>query len=296
MSPFTRLTAVDVLRCRSACTPDLLHHLAILPDLVNLAAEIGAEDGGTSTVFSGFRSLHRLHVKGPVKRALELITTVDSAQLRAFRMQQVQEDIGADFEADWCGMVNAIASRFGGSLREVNLATAFQFGEATHYGSGMRLLHVLRPLLSLQDLEVVVFAWHIERTQLDMRDEDVLEMASVWQNLRMLELHFDNNWQLPVETLAHWARLCRRLHRLVLPSLTDREHSTVDSFPATSHGLRYINFVYASRPERTARILDRLFPYLDAAHNQPDGRLLGWAQVLEYLAQFQQERRDEGRT
>ena len=303
MSAFAMLTSVDVLRCRSSCTPDLLHHLATLPDLVNFAAEIGAEDGGSTISFSGFRAIRRLHVKGPLERVRELIATIESPHVRTVRVQQVQEDIGAHSEEEWCGLIHALSAQFRDALREVNLATAFQFGDASTHGAaaaehagGLRLPHVVRPLLELAQLEAVAFAWHIERTRLDMRDEDVLTLASAWPCLRALELRFENAWQLPVEALVHWARLCPRLTRLVLPSLMDREHSTVESFPRTDHRLQYIHFGYAPRPERTARILDRLFPYLDTQHNQPDGRLLGWAQVLQYLAQFQQERADIGGT
>ncbi|TFY54292.1 hypothetical protein EVJ58_g8954 [Rhodofomes roseus] len=295
MSAFTGLTTVDVLRCRSSCTPDLLHHLASLHTLVNLSADIGANDGSAADAVHGFRSLRRLHVKGRVDRLLELIATVESPHVHAIRVQQVQDDVGPDFEEAWCGMIDMIASRFDGSLREVNFATAFQFGESMQYGhSEMRLLRVVRSLLALRDLESVMFSWHIERTRIDMRDEDVLELASAWRKLKTLELHFENSWQLPVETLIHWAQLCPNLTRLILPNLMDREHSTIESFPATSHALRYIHFGHAPRPERTARILDRLFPNLDTTHNQPDGRLLGWTQVLQFLAQFQQERRAAG--
>ncbi|KAH9920154.1 uncharacterized protein B0H18DRAFT_1025390 [Fomitopsis serialis] len=280
MSAFTELTTVDVLRCRSACTPDLLRHLATLPTLVNLSAEIGETDGGTSIVFSGFPSLRRLHVKGTVDRVLALIATVNSPYVRAVQVQHVPEDVGPYFEQEWCKMIDAIASRFESSLREINLATSFQFCESTQQGrSGLRFLRVVRPLLALLELESVIFSWDIERTRLDMRDEDVLEMANAWPRVRTLVLRFVNGWQLPVETLSHWARLCPLLIRLVLPELMDREHSTVESFPATSHGLRYIQFEYEPRSERTTRILDRLFPNLDTADNRPSRKLLRWTQV-----------------
>lgn len=305
MFAFAMLTSVDVLRCRSSCTPDLLRHLATLPDLVNFAAEIGAEDGGCTIPSLGFRSIRRLHVKGSIERVREFIARIASPHVRAVRVQQVQEDIiGGHSEPEWCGLIDALAAQFGDALREVNLATAFQFGEVwnpyegagAEHAAGLRLPRVVRPLLELRHIESVALAWHIERTRLDMRDEDVFAFAAAWPCLRSLELRFENAWQLPVETLVHWARLCPQLTRLVLPSLMDREHSTVESFPRTDHRLRYIHFGYAPRPERTARILDRLFPYLDTQQNQQDGRLLGWAQVSQYLSQFQQERAAVGET
>lgn len=284
MVSFAMLTSVDVLRCRSSCTSDLLHHLATLPYLVNFSAEICANDGRAAISPSGFRSIRQLHVKGSIERVRELIATIASPHVRVVRVQQAQEDnFGTHTEQEWCDLIDALAAQFGGTLREVNLATAFHSSEVWHpheavaaeHAGALRLSRVLRPLLELSQLEFVALAWHIERTRLDMRDEDVFVLTAAWPRLRSLELRFENAWQLPVETLVHWARLCPFLTHLVLPSLMDREHSTVESFPRTDHRLRYIHFGRSLRPERRARILDRLFPYLDMQLSQQDGRFLG---------------------
>ncbi|OCH84219.1 hypothetical protein OBBRIDRAFT_425597 [Obba rivulosa] len=235
-----------------------LQALSRLPRLSSLTLQLGdTKLRSDEFVFPVLQDL-RLDVSTPMS-AVTVINIIAAPSLTSLALPSIW---GKELQSHE-GLFEAIAARFGSSLRSINICLGVHSSKESK-----RLCGLLNPLLGLRQLTAVRldFAW----ITLELPDTDVRALAKSWPNVRRLFISCNNAPFDPAPSLSalqYFARFCPTLQSLRIPQL-DLSRDASSRMPALYHNLKSlaVRQTYGDGDiQRLARCLYFMFPHLDIA-------------------------------